>query len=652
MPRPPLSTRLLRFGAFEVDVHSGELRKRGVRIKLQSQPFLLLVTLLKQQGDVITREELRATLWPDGTFIDFDHSLSTAVNKLREVLGDSATTPLFIETLPRRGYRFIAPVEAVVIEEKEPAAAEVLPPESQPEPSTPLAGPTESTLESASVTVAPAPAQHWHWATFWKATGLILVLAALTSFVIVRLRTSPPQSIRSLAVLPLENLSGDGSQDYFSEGMTDELITKLGQISELRVISRSSVMSYKKVNKPVRQIGQELGVDAVIEGTVLRSGKQIRITARLIDAASDRQLWAHDYEGDLRNTLALQNKVARDIADQIKIKLSSGEQSALKVSRDINAEAHEAYLKGRFFWNKRTGDDLKKAVEYFNLARAKDPNYAQAFSGLADSYALMGDWEYGVLGPKEMLPKAREAATKALALDNSLSEAHTSLAFALDLYDWDWESAENEFKRAIQLNPNYATAHQWYAWHLAMVGRNGEAAQEMQKAETLDPLSLIISADMADILLIARRLDDSVKQSRKTLEMDSRFAIAHYELGLALAQQQMFADAIDELQRAMALSGNNKTFASNLAYVYAIAGEKDKARELLANLKNPAQGFSNPSEIALVYVGLGNKDQAMMWLEKAYKERFNPSLLLRPCFDPLRSDPRFQDLMHRISPNN
>jgi TolB-like protein/DNA-binding winged helix-turn-helix (wHTH) protein/Flp pilus assembly protein TadD len=643
MPQPLSSTRLLRFGAFEVDLQAGELRKRGVRVKLQSQPFLLLVTLLKKQGNLVTREDLRATLWPDGAFVDFDHSLSTAVNKLREVLGDSATHPHFIETLPRRGYRFIAPVEMVVVEEKEPATLAVPPLEGQIEPAIP---------SSAAESAPEAARRRWRWAISWKAAGFLVFLIPLAFFVLGRFRTSPPQSIRSLAVLPLENLSGDASQDYFSDGMTDELITKLGQISELRVISRSSVMSYKNVNKPVRQIARELDVDAVIEGTVVRAGSQIRITAQLIDAHSDRHLWAQDYEGDLRNTLALQNKVARDIADQIRIKLSSEEQFALKDGRVVNAESHEAYLKGRFFWNKRTGDDLKKAVEYFNLASAKDPNYAQAFSGLADSYALMGDWEYGVLDPKDALPKAREAATKALALDNSLSEPHTSLAFALDLYDWDWKSAETEFKRAIELNPNYATAHQWYAWHLAMVGRNGEAVQEMKKAENLDPLSLIISADMADILLIVRRFDESIKQSRKTLEMDFRFAIAHYELGQALAQQRMFTDAIEELQRAIEFSDGNKIFASNLAYIYAIAGKKDKARELLANLMNASQGFSNASEIALVYVGLGEKDQAMNWLEKAYKERFNPSVLLRPCFDPLRSDPRFQDLMRRIALNN
>ena len=642
MPDIFSSVRFVRFGVFEVDIAAGEVRKKGIRIKLQSQPFLLLVTLLKRRGEVVTREELRATLWPDGTFIDFDHSLGTAVNKLREVLGDSASNPRFIETLPRRGYRFIVPFETVASDED---TANL----------TPAAAEEALTAKSAEMEQSAAIVEKHRrvWPMVLKVSGLVILTSALVIFVMLKLRPGMGRpTIKSLAVLPLENLSGDAAQDYFSDGMTDELITELGQLSELRVISRSSVMSYKKVRKPLTEIAQELKVDAVIEGTVLRAGNKIRITAQLVDASTDRHLWAQSYEGDLGNTLALQNNVARDVASQIQIKLSTQERVALRTGRTVDAEAHEAYLKGRFFWNKRTGDDLKRAVEFFDAAIARDPNYAQAYSGLADSYALMGDWEYGVLKPGEALPKARAAATKALALDNTLSEAHTSLAFALDLFDWDWGSAEREFKSAIVLNPNYATAHQWYAWHLATLGRNSEAIEEVKKAESLDPLSLIISADMADILLMARRFDESVGQSRKTLEMDSRFAVAHYELGQALTQQHQFPAAIEELERAISFSGGNQTFQSNLAYVYALAGKKEKAKELLAKLIHPSNGSLNPAEVALVYVGLGDNGQAMVWLEKAYQERFNPSVLLRPSFDPLRSDSRFQDLMQRIRPSN
>src|SRR6266542_3294014 len=370
--------------------------------------------------------------------------------------------------------------------------------------------------------------------------------------------------IRSLAVLPLENLSGDASQDYFAEGMTDELITHLGQISALRVISRASVMTYKSLRKPLSVIARELNVEAVVEGSVLRSGDRVRITAQLIEVPADRHMWAQSYEGDLGYMLTLQYRVAGAIAEQIRATLNRQEKAALEKSKAVDPEAYEAYLKGRYFWNKRTADGLRKAIDYFSLAIEKDPNYAEAYSGLADSYALSGDWEYAILSPRDASPKAKAAATKALALDDSLGEAHTSLAFALDLYDWDWASADKEYQRAIALDPGYATAHHWYAWHLLVMGRNGEGFFELRKAESLDPLSLIISADLADALCIAHLYDESVQQSRKTLEMDPNFALAHYQLGQAFEQKHMHDEAIAERQTAIELSGSNAAFDSNL----------------------------------------------------------------------------------------
>ena len=459
----------------------------------------------------------------------------------------------------------------------------------------------------------------------------------------------PSSKIRSLAVLPLENLSGDASQDYFAEGMTDELITHLGQISALRVISRASVMTYKNVRKPLAEIARELNVEAVVEGSVLRSGDRVRITAQLIELPADRHMWAQSYEGDLRDMLTLQNTVARAIAEQIRATLNRQEKAALEKSKAVNPEAYEAYLKGRYFWNKRTGDGLKKAVDYFSLAVEKDPNYAEAYSGLADSYALSGDWEYAILSPRDASPKAKAAATKALALDDSLGEAHTSLAFALDLYDWDWAAADKEYQRAIALNPGYATAHHWYAWHLIVMGRNSEGISELRKAENLDPLSLIISADLADALCIAHLYDESVQQSGKTLEMDPNFALAHYQLGQAFQQKHMYEEAIAELQRAIELSGGSAVFDSNLAYAYAVSGRQDQAMKIAKDLEAlESQSSAADANIALIFVGLGDNDQAMIWLNRAYQARFNPSILLRPAFDPLRSDARFQDLLHRI----
>ncbi len=641
------SSRLIRFGVFELDLRSGELQKQGRKIRLEGQPVQILICLLESPGELVTREDLHRKLWPADTFVNFEHGLNAAVKRLRQALNDSADNPRFVETLPRRGYRFIAPIQAVaaggdVSAVNEAAAVTEVPATRD------LAeerAPDRGDLSEKTSVFAP---QRWPHARKRFGVALLVVLGILTLW-ILRPGSQPPRVIRSLAVLPLENLSGDASQEYFSDGMTDELITELGQISELRVISRTSVMTYKGAHKSLPQIAQELNVDAVVEGTVLRSGEQVRITAQLIQAAADKHLWAQSYEGNLQDMLALQKKVAQSIAEEIRIKLTPHEQAVLKNSKRVNPEAYEAYLKGRYSWNKRTADGLKKAAVYFNQAIEKDPNYAQAYAGLADSYALLGDWEYGVLAPKEAYPRAKAAATKALDLDSTLGEAHISLAFCLDGFDWDWESAGREFRRGIELNPGYATGHHWYAWHLAALGRNDEAVAEMKKAESLDPLSLIISADLAEELLIAHRYDEAIRQSRKTMDLDPQFAVAHYELGQALVQKHLYKEAITELQKAIALSGGSTTCTSNLAYVYAVSGMKTEAVKILNDLKNrPNHALSNAPEIALVYVGLDEKDQAMAWLEKAYAERFNPGVLLRPAFDPLRADPRFQDLLHRI----
>jgi TolB-like protein/DNA-binding winged helix-turn-helix (wHTH) protein/Tfp pilus assembly protein PilF len=628
----------VHFESFEFDFRSGELREDGRKVKVQGQPVQILAMLLERPGELVTRDELRNKLWPADTFVDFEHSLNAAVKRLRHALHDSAENPQYVETLARRGYRFIAEVAVV-----EGARADIR--GNHPQGNVLTAG----DHERLQVAEKSAVVLHRLWPLTWKTTGFaIILLSTLLVVLILRSRSEPSPTIRSLAVLPLENLSGDVSQEYFADGMTDELITNLGQISALRVISRTSVMSYKGTRKPLPQIARELNVDAVVEGTVLRSGDQVRITAQLIEASADKHLWAQSYEGDLRDTLALQTQVARAIAEQIRINLTPKEVASLRTSKVVNPEAYEAYLKGRYFWNKRTAEGLKKAVEYFNEAIEKDPTYAQAHSGLADSYALLGDWEYGVLAPKDAFSRAKAAATKALELDNTLGEAHTSLAFCLDVFDWDWVSADREFTRAIELNPGYATAHHWYAWHLIVLGRNDEGIAEMRKAENLDPLSLVISADMADALLIARRYDESMQQSQKTLEMDHNFALAHYQLAQALVQKRMYNEAIAELQRAITLSVDNSTFASNLAFAYAVSGKKDEAVRILNDLKNRDPNFSNFPEIALIYAGLDEKDQAMIWLEKAYQERFNPSILKRPAFDTLRSDPRFQDLVRRI----
>ena len=627
----------LRFGVFELDPRAGELRKHGVRVRLQEQPFQVLTTLLEHPGEIVTREELQKKLWPADTFVDFDHGLNKVINKIREALSDSAESPRFVETVARRGYRFLAEVRAADVA---PASS---PMSTQPYPA------MESNDRLDLAGNHPTPKHHLP-PRAWKMWAVVLTLLLIASVSIWKARSwNRPPDIRSLAVLPLESLSGDASQDYFADGMTDELITDLGQISALRVISRTSVMAYKRARKPLPQIARELSVDAVVEGTVLRSGDQVRITAQLIEASADQQLWSQSYEGELRDTLALQNKVAKAIADQIRINLSPREQAALRTVRVVNPEAYESYLKGRYFWNKRTADSLKAARAYFDQAIEEDPKYAGAYSGLADTYALLGDWQYAVMTPKEALPKAKAAAIKALQLDNALGEAHNSLAFCLDGFDWDFDSAGKEFRRAIELNPGYATAHHWYAWHLSLLGRYDDAIVEMRKAKNSDPLSLIISSDLAELLVLAHSYDESIAESQKTIEMDPNFAFAHNQLGQAYLQKQMNVEAIAEIEKAVQLSSGSPTCIANLARAYVASGRKSEAIKLLNDLKQGSNRTdSHASEIAVVYAALGDKDQAMNWLEKGYEERFNPGVLLRPGFDPLRSDVRFKDLLRRV----
>src|SRR5246127_3450022 len=629
----------LCFGVFELDLRAGELRKHGVRVRLQEQPLQVLATLLEHPGEIVTREELQKKLWPADTFVDFDHGLNKVINKIREALSDSAESPRFVETVSRRGYRFLAEVRPAGVA---PASSREVP--TQPHPAM-------ESHDRADLAGNHATPNHHPPSRAWKmwAFALTLLLIAFVGIWKARSRNRPSPDIRSLAVLPLESLSGDASQDYFADGMTDELITDLGQISALRVISRTSVMAYKRARKPLPQIARELNVDAVVEGTVLRSGDQVRITAQLIEGSSDRHLWSQSYEGQLRDTLALQNQVARAIADEIRVNLNSQERAALKNVQVVNPEAYESYLKGRYFWNKRTADGLKVALAYFNQAIEEDPKYAQAYSGLADTYALLGDWEYGVMTPKEALPKAKAAALKALELDDNLGEAHASLGFCLDGFDWDLEAGGREFRRAIELNPGYATAHHWYAWHLSLLGQYDEAIAEMKKAESLDPLSLVINADLAELFVLAHSYDESIRQSRKAIEMDPNFGLAHNHLAQAYLQEHMNDESVAELQKAVQLSGDSPTCVANLARAYVASGNRSEAERLLNDLKKRSNhSYSHASEIAVIYAALGDKNQAMSWVEKGYEERFNPGVLLRPGFDPLRSEPRFQELVHRI----
>jgi TolB-like protein/DNA-binding winged helix-turn-helix (wHTH) protein/Tfp pilus assembly protein PilF len=642
-------TSVAKFGTFEVSFDSGEVRKAGLKIRVQQQPLKLLQILLERPGEVVSREQLRNLLWANESFGDFDQAVNIAIGKLRSALGDSAENPRYIETLPKRGYRFIAEVSIGDFDGPTDGLVTVLPESAA---RTPVFGDLNPARPDAPPQTRPdatAPKrQRWTARRIAFAAVLSLGFSILAVFIYLSW-VRRPTGIRSLAVLPLDNFSGDSSQDYFADGMTDELITDLAQIRALRVVSRTSVMMYKGTHKPLPQIARELNVDAVVEGSVFRSGDQVRITAQLIQVPADKHLWADSYQGNVRDTLTVQNQVARAIAEEIRIEVTPREQAALKSARKIDPDAYEAYLKGRYSWNRRTADGLKKAVDYFNQAIARDPHYAAAYSGLADTYALLGDWQYAVMPAKEAMPKALSAARKAVELDDSLGEAHASRAFCLEGFDWDFAAADREFQRAVELSPSYATAHHWYAWHLSLLGRNKEAIAEMDKAANLDPVSPVVNADLAELLLIAHLPDESIQQSRKTIEMNPGFALAHNQLAQAYIEKKMFGEAIEELQQAIRLAGDSPIFVANLARAYAGSNQKAEAVGLLNNLKNRSDpGSPLVAEIAMIYTALGEKDQAMTWLEKGYQARFNPGVLERPSFDALRSDPRFQDLVHRV----
>jgi TolB-like protein/DNA-binding winged helix-turn-helix (wHTH) protein/Flp pilus assembly protein TadD len=647
--KPSTRPSVVRFGTFEVSFDSGELRKAGLKIRVQQQPLKVLQILLERPGEVVSREELRSRLWANESFGDFDQAVNIAIGKLRSALGDSAESSRYIETLPKRGYRFIAEISVGDFDGRT-SERETEPPESPPSASSssPLIPAAPDFPLRAAHEVASPKRRRWTAPQIALAAALSVVLSIVAVFLGLSW-VHRPSGIRSLAVLPLDNFSGDASQDYFADGMTDELITDLAQIRALRVVSRTSVMMYKGTRKPLPQIARELNVDAVVEGSVFRSGDQVRITAQLIQVPADKHLWAESYEGNVRDTLTVQNQVARTIAEQIRIEVTPREQAALKSAKIINPEAYEAYLKGRYSWNQRTAEGLKKAVEYFNEAIAKDPNYAAAYSGLADTYALLGDWQYTVMPATEAMPRALSAARKAVQLDDSLGEAHASLAFCLEGFDWDFAGADKEFLRAVELSPGYATAHHWYAWHLSLMGRNKEAIAEMDKAVNLDPISPVVNADLAELLIIAHLPDESVRQSRKTIDMNPGFAFAHNQLAQAYIEKQMFSQAIAELQQAIRLAGDSPIFVANLARAYVGSNRKAEAVGLLNNLKKRSiPGSPLVEEIAMIYTALGEKDQAILWLEKGYEGRFNPGVLERPCFDALRSDSRFQDLVHRI----
>ncbi len=652
--------RVVRFGLFEVDLEASELRKKGLRLKLQDQPLNLLKVLLERPGVLVTREELRQRLWKPDTFVEFDHSLNTAMMRLREVLGDSSDNPRFIQTVPRKGYRFIAPVHDLSREHSlAPALETDAPPMPAPmvfaaaEPTEVDQDPDPGFAEDArGRAVRQVPLSS---ALLWGSAAVLLVLALTATFFQLRSRILPggahPRQITSIAVLPMENLSGDVNQDYFADGMTDELIASLARISSLRVISRTTAMEYKGTHESLERIAHDLNVDAVVEGTVLRSGDRVRITAELVQVSTDRHLWADTYESPMGDILTLQNQVASAIVSQIRVKLTPEDKEHLAASHSVNSEAFEDYLKGRYYWGKRSEDALDRAIHYFQSATEKDPQYALAYAGLADCYGILGAAIVGTVPTSEVAPKAEAAATKAVSLDPTLAETETALATVQFNYDWNWAAAEANFRRAIQLNPSYATAHQRYSLYLIAMGRTEESLAEMNRARSLDPLSLSVNFSLGWRLFMARQYDPAIAQLLNTIEMDPTYLLAHIVLGQCYEQKGQYASAIAELQKAVSMSPDSPPAIAALGHAYAAAGRRPEALKLLDKLRVEAtHRYVSPFYVALLYVGLGEREQAMNWLQSAYGDRSNNMIFLDaiPQFDSLRSERGFGSLLHLI----
>jgi TolB-like protein/DNA-binding winged helix-turn-helix (wHTH) protein/Flp pilus assembly protein TadD len=634
------SSRRLRFDEFEIDLRSAELWVGGNRTRLQDQPFQVLQVLLERHGEIVTRDELKRKLWPADTFVDFDDGLNTAVRKIRDALGDSAEKPRYIETIPRRGYRFLGRVADVT-----PALvpSPVEPPKGSIEP-----GKTDP--------AAPSAAAAANQETFFsKHRGFLLAAGVALAAVSVALvlyygsakgAKQPP--IRSLAVLPLKNLSGDPTQEYLADGMTEALIGRLAGVHNLRVVSRTSVMRFKDTDLSVPEIAKTLQVDAIVEGSVIRDGSRIRVHAQLIRAATDEHVWSEAYDRELRDVLSLQSDVAQSIARKVEVTVTGQEHANLNSARTVDPEAYEAYLKGRYYWNKRTADSMPKAALYFEQAITKDPGYGAAYSGLADCNSGLA-W-HGFMSPEEVLPKAYAAAQKAVEIDPQSAEAHASLALVLD-HKWNWPAAEVEFKRALELNPQYANAHHWYGDYLSIQGRHDEALIEAKRALELDSLNLMIGTWVGLRYYLARQYDVAVEQSRNTLDLDSTFAAAHLIMGESYLQQGKHKEGLDELQKAADLSGNSPLYTAQVGVSLGLAGEKKEALRVIHELQAiSGKRYVSPYGVAQIYATLNDKEQTYKWLETAYRDRavWMSYLAVDPVFDSIRSEARFRDLLRRV----
>jgi TolB-like protein/Flp pilus assembly protein TadD len=570
----PTSNGAVRFGPFELDISAGHLRKGKAQLHLQPQPFKLLTLLVRRAGHLVTREEIQDQLWEKDTFVDFEQGLNVCIRQIRTALNDTPAAPRFVETVPRRGYRFIA---------------------------------------QATLVARPAP-------------------------------------VDSLAVLPFENSSRDPDLEYLCQGIAESLINTLSELPQLRVIPRQTAFRFK-CTADLAKMASELNLRAAVSGRVISIGDSINVQAELVDLETHSQLWGGQFTWKLSNILELQEEISREICLHLRLQLSRRESTRLRKRSTQNSEAYQLYLKGRYCSEKRTREELHKAIDYFYRAVQNDPNYALAYAGLGDAFTLLGSGTYGAIPSKSARVKATEMALKALDLDSTLAEAHTSLAFVRFRFDWAWRDAEREFQRALELNPRYVRAHHWYALFLAAMGRHVEAIEEIRKAQKLDPLAPIVSVAEGRILHFARRFDDAITQFQKILELDPMFIPAHSDLGAAYDEKGLLDQSLAEFETCVALSHGGPLYVAAVAEVHARLGNREKALKMLGELLETKDMYVSPSSIAFIYSSLGELDEAFSWQEKAYQERDASLAWLKvaPESDALRSDPRFADLLRRMN---
>jgi len=575
MPQPD-SHSTFRFGEFELDISAYELRRGGQPVHLERQPMDLLILLVERHRQLVWRADIVQRLWDPGVFVDVEMGVNTAIRKVRQALRDSRESPAFVETISGKGYRFIAPVNAVLLGRHQ-------------------------------------------------------------------------EAIESVAVLPFANDSADPDGEYLSDGITETLINNLSQIWNLRVVARSTVFRYEGKDIDPQKAGNDLHVRAVVSGRLLQRGSTLIIRAELMDVATGAQLWGGQYNRNVQDVFALQEDLSREISEKLRLQLTGDEKQRLTKRYTEDPEAYRLYLKGRYHWNKRTPEGVQKAIEYFQQALDKDPAYGLAYAGLADTYAYLSF--FNVIPSRQAMPKAKAAAAKALEIDDDLAEAHVSLGYVGFTYEWDWSAAGEHFEQALALNPAYSRAHTFYAFYLSSLGRSEEALAVAKRALDLDPASPAVSHSLAVQLYLARKFDRATKQAYDTLEMDANFAISYAVLGEVYLSKGMYREGLLALEKYSALSRSSATALALVGYSHARLGERKESLQIIEELKAASkQSFVPALLVALVYAGLEHKDQAFIWLEKAYEERFNRLAYLKveALWDPLRSDTRFADLLRRV----